>query len=183
MECDELLLELPSRAGCCERVDSVSTVSGDGGAGSPLSAFASPCTPMRAASKLMLVHSSSMDELREAAVCPPVPVLDGLALSQLRALLSLEASGKYAVSPRYIAEVFGGSMVPKWRSQLVEWMEEVVREFRLSDATFFSAVQLLDRLFSAKRIAASQLQAFALTCCIICSKVHDSKHIRMVRGG
>jgi hypothetical protein len=78
--------------------------------------------------------------------------------------------------------VYGGAMVPRWRQQLVEWMGEVVREFHLSDATFFAAVQLLDRLLSAKRIKSEELQAFALVACIVCAKVHDSKFIRMVSG-
>lgn len=110
---------------------------------------------------------------------PPLLPFDGLALHQLQTLLQQEASGRYAVVPDYMTSVYGGAMVPRWRQQLVEWMAEVVREFHLSDATYFAAVQLLDRLLSARRIRAEELQAFALVCCIVCAKIHDSKFIRM----
>ena len=147
-----------------------------------------PMTPPAHRLDKLLINSSSSGSLEAMTEldgwdCATALALDGLSHSQLVALLELEASGRYAVRPNYMTEVHGGAMVPKWRQQLVEWMEEVVREFRLSDATLFASVQLLDRLLSCKRVVPAQLQALALTCCVICSKIHDTKFIRMVRVG
>lgn len=169
-----------------------------GGCGIPLGVV--PCCPPaappaccaapRALSRLLSFPSSCSLGDEEAACCgegglcaspAPTPLLrfEALAVQQLQTLAEQEASGRYRVAADYMTTVYGGAMVPRWRQQLVEWMGEVVREFHLSDATYFAAVQLLDRLLSAKRIKSEELQAFALVACIVCAKVHDSKFIRM----
>jgi hypothetical protein len=148
-----------------------------------------PFGPPRALARILSFGSTaSLAEEDVGSACgspSPTPLLhfEALALHQLSTLLEQEASGRYAVKPDYMTSIYGGMMVPRWRQQLVEWMAEVVREFHLSDATYFAAVQLLDRLLSRRRIRPEELQAFALVCCIVCAKIHDSKFIRMVRAG
>jgi hypothetical protein len=178
-----------------DSLSSVSFGSDDHGRASPSTRLPCAATPPRDLSLMFRSCSStSLDEMDSsetmgrcgagspASHCASPVEFDAMAVTQLSSLLELQSGGRYSVHPDYMNSVYNGSMVPKWRQQLVEWMEEVVREFRLCDATFFAAVQLLDRVLSSKRVASHQLQAFALTCCIICSKVHDSKYIRMVRA-
>jgi hypothetical protein len=147
--------------------------------------FSKACDSMRAESA-----SSVSPELECRDVATPVRLVeepfafrDELLVTQLTTQCVVESSGRYDVAPNYIFTVQEGSgMAPRWRTQLVEWMREVTGEFSLCDATFFAAVQLLDRLLSRRRVCAKKLQAVALACLVICSKVHDTKPLRMVRA-
>lgn len=59
------------------------------------------------------------------------------------------------------------------RLMLVDWLVEVVDEFRLGQETLFLAVTLLDRFLSMRSVLCCQLQLLGTTCLWVASKYEE----------
>lgn len=72
-------------------------------------------------------------------------------------------------------------ITPALRARMVDWMIEVLTNFRCDDQTFFLAVSLLDRYFKnveqPKEI--SDLHITGVTCMFIASKFEDIYPLKM----
>ena len=64
---------------------------------------------------------------------------------------------------------------------MIDWMIEVLTNFKCDDATFFCAVSLLDRYFKNKsqRREISDLHIIGVTCMFIASKYEDIYPLKM----
>jgi hypothetical protein len=64
---------------------------------------------------------------------------------------------------------------------MVDWMIEVLTNFKSDDETFFLAISLMDRFFEAKKgpITASELHKIGVTSMFIASKYEDYHPIKM----
>ena len=58
---------------------------------------------------------------------------------------------------------------------MIDWMFEVLTAFKMSEQTFFLAVQYMDRYIaeSEKLLDLSQLHLIAITCMFLASKFED----------
>ena len=65
-----------------------------------------------------------------------------------------------------------------YRAKMVDWMVEVLTAFKCSDATFFVAVNLMDRYFDAmnrqkKSLQLQELHVTGITCMFMAYKYED----------
>lgn len=72
----------------------------------------------------------------------------------------------------YMAEV-QNDITEYNRSEVIDWMVDVHRSFKLRDNTLYSAVSLLDRFLSKRTVLRTQLQLVAVACLFISSKLEE----------
>ena len=79
---------------------------------------------------------------------------------------------KYPISPAQMqsAQV---NVTPHMRSILIDWLVEVVDEFRLCSDTFFLAVNYIDRYLQLKPVSRRELQLLGCTCLWIAAKYEE----------
>lgn len=67
------------------------------------------------------------------------------------------------------------------RARMIDWMIEVLTNFKCEDQTFFLAVQIMDRYFKEKRPARelSELHVIGVTSMFLASKMEDIYPLRM----
>lgn len=72
-------------------------------------------------------------------------------------------------------------ITPALRSRMVDWMIEVLTNFKCDDQTFFLAVSILDRYFKNKSETReiSDLHIIGVTCMFISSKYEDIYPLKM----
>jgi len=61
----------------------------------------------------------------------------------------------------------------RMRTVLVDWLIEVHRKFKLSQPTYFLAINMVDRFLATKTIKRTKLQLLGCTCLWIASKYHE----------
>jgi len=61
----------------------------------------------------------------------------------------------------------------RMRTVLVDWLIEVHRKFKLSQPTYFLAINMVDRFLASKKIQRTKLQLLGCTCLWIASKYHE----------
>jgi G2/mitotic-specific cyclin-B, other len=59
------------------------------------------------------------------------------------------------------------------RSEVLDWIVDVHRHFRLRDDTLYFTINLLDRFLSKRKIVRSQLQLVAISCLFIACKLEE----------
>jgi hypothetical protein len=62
-------------------------------------------------------------------------------------------------------------ITPAMRAILVDWLVEVVEEYKLSQQTLFLAVSYVDRILAKMLVMRSQLQLVGVSCLILASYV------------
>jgi hypothetical protein len=67
------------------------------------------------------------------------------------------------------------------RSRMIDWMIEVLTNFKCDDQTFFISVNLMDRYlkWTAQPLAVSELHILGVTCMFIASKFEDIYSLKM----
>lgn len=72
-------------------------------------------------------------------------------------------------------------ITPQLRARMIDWMIEVLTNFKCDDQTFFLAVSLLDRYFKnkAEKRQISDLHIIGVTCMFIASKYEDIYPLKM----
>ena len=72
-------------------------------------------------------------------------------------------------------------ITPALRARMVDWMIEVLTNFRCDDQTFFTAVSIMDRYFHAKDsvMEVSDLHLVGVTCMYMASKYEDIYPLKM----
>ena len=68
------------------------------------------------------------------------------------------------------------------RARMIDWMIEVLTNFRCDDQTFFIAVSLMDRFFKGtpQHLEVSHLHAIGVTAMFLSSKFEDIQPLKMV---
>jgi len=61
----------------------------------------------------------------------------------------------------------------RMRAVLVNWMVEVHRKFKLTEPTYFLAINLVDRFLAAKQVKRTKLQLLGCSCLWSASKYHE----------
>ena len=67
----------------------------------------------------------------------------------------------------------GSGATAKRRKVVVQWMIEVLQEFKCEDCVIFSAVNILDRYFQTIPVTKSRLQLVCCACMSIAAKVSE----------
>jgi hypothetical protein len=67
-----------------------------------------------------------------------------------------------------------GEITLHMRSILIDWIGEVVVEYRLQPQTFFLSVNYIDRYLSREQIPRKILQLLGITCLFIASKLEET---------
>ena len=72
-------------------------------------------------------------------------------------------------------------ITPALRARMIDWMIEVLTNFKCDDQTFFLAVSLIDRYFKNKveMREISDLHIIGVTCMFIASKYEDIYPLKM----
>ena len=72
-------------------------------------------------------------------------------------------------------------ITPALRARMIDWMIEVLTNFKCDDQTFFLAVSLIDRYFKNKTEMReiSDLHIIGVTCMFIASKYEDIYPLKM----
>lgn len=72
-------------------------------------------------------------------------------------------------------------VTPNLRARMIDWMIEVLTNFKCDDQTFFLSVSLLDRYFKLKQEVReiSDLHIIGVTCMFIASKYEDIYPLKM----
>lgn len=86
----------------------------------------------------------------------------------------LRAQERFQPNPNYLEEVQVG-MTAQMRVVLLDWLFEVVREYRKEFATYFLAISLIDRFLSKQQFAVKHLQLLGTSCLLLASKIEDIK--------
>lgn len=72
-------------------------------------------------------------------------------------------------------------ITPALRSRMVDWVIEVLTNFRCEDQTYFVTISIMDRYFKAKQeaIEVSDLHLIGVTCMYMASKYEDIYPLKM----
>jgi hypothetical protein len=76
----------------------------------------------------------------------------------------------------------GHKITPVLRSRMIDWMIEVLTNFKCDDQTFFLAVSLIDRYLKGSENAPKEVQdlhSMGVTCMFVASKYEDIYPLKM----
>ncbi|KAL6934855.1 uncharacterized protein HGUI_04040 [Hanseniaspora guilliermondii] len=94
----------------------------------------------------------------------------------LKNLYALEDSYKPIMNPclvdREVSRIF---IKPSMRAILIDWLLQVSKSFRLSKASFFLTMSILDRYLSCNRVSLKKLQLLAITAIFMAAKCEEVK--------
>lgn len=79
---------------------------------------------------------------------------------------------QYFINPAYCTDV-QHDIRPKMRAVLVDWLVEVIEEYRLLPESLYSAVQYLDRYLSKRSVTRQRLQLLGCACMLIAAKFEE----------
>lgn len=102
-----------------------------------------------------------------------------LSYDRLNALLRQEKA--YKIESSYIPDAFSDEVVgtyAKWRYQMVEWFQELIRYFQYQPDTLEVAMSILDRYVAAKPEIMErprEYQMAAVTSLYIAAKMHEPR--------
>lgn len=85
---------------------------------------------------------------------------------------------KHQIKPEFLKR---HSIEPVYRAKMIDWMAEVMGAFKLSDQTFFMAVNLMDRYFNncQRSIKLDELHLIGITSMFTASKYEDVRPLIM----
>jgi len=79
--------------------------------------------------------------------------------------------GKHRLRTNYMAKQ--REINPHMRAILVDWLMEVVSEFKLEIESFFATISYIDRFLSLMHVIKSKLQLVAIACMLIATKYEE----------
>lgn len=89
-----------------------------------------------------------------------------------RAASTPPAQIRHPINTNYCEEV-QRDIRPKMRAVLVDWLVEVIEEYRLLPETLYAAVQYLDRYLSVRSVDKQKLQLLGCACMLIAAKFEE----------